>query len=207
MLKRTQGRWLLSLLVITGLAGTLNNTSLTHKERKFAINLVKDGRSELFNSIEGLSNAQLNFRAHSKSQSIKQIIFHIAASEKKSWDILTTILKNAPNPEKRSLINLSDDQLIALMENPGSNIFTSESNTIRSNSFNSLNEALESFKSQRNVLIKYIKLSTEDLRDHVIQIPFGWIDCYQFFLAMCSHTNWHIKQIEELKSNPDFPSR
>lgn len=207
MLKRTQGRLLLTLLVITGLAGTLNNTSLSLKERKYAINLMKDGRTELSTAISGLSNTQLNFKPTSDGWSIKQYIYHIASSEKNSWDLLATIMKAAPNPEKRSLITLTDNQLIAMIEDPSSNFIASESPNTKNVSFNSINEALESFKLLRADHIKYMKLSTEDLRDHVVQMPFGWIDCYQLSLMIGSHSNRHIKQIEELRSNPKFPSR
>jgi hypothetical protein len=207
MLKRTQGRLLLTLLVITGLAGTLNNTSLSFKERKYAINLMKDSRADMLKAVQDLSDAQLNFKLSSDNWSIKQYIYHIASSEKKSWDLLATIMKAAPNPEKRSLITFTDAQLIAMIENPTSNFIASESPDTRSISFKSINEALESFKLQRADHIKYMKLSTEDLRDHVVQMPFGWIDCYQLCLMVASHSSRHIKQIEELRSNPKFPSR
>ena len=62
MLKRTKGRLLLTLLVITGLAGTLSNTALTEKERKFVVHNLKDTKSEVQKSIKGLSDAQLNFK-------------------------------------------------------------------------------------------------------------------------------------------------
>ncbi|HVT84381.1 MAG TPA: DinB family protein [Chitinophagaceae bacterium] len=207
MLKRTQGRLLLTLLVITGLAGTLNNTSLSFQERKNAINLVKDGRKELTDAVGGLSDAQLNFKTTSDSWSIKQCIYHIASSEKNSWNLLAAIMKAAPNPEKRSLITLTDEQLIAMMENPSSNFIATESADTKNISFKSINEALDSYRLQSAELIKYLKLSTEDLRDHVVQMPFGWIDCYQLCLMIGSHSIRHIIQIEELRSNPKFPSR
>lgn len=206
MLKRTQGRLLLTLLVITGLAGTLNNTSISQKERKFAINLMKDGRTELFTAINSLSNTQLNFRLSSNSWSINQYIYHIAASEKNSWDLLSTIMKAAPNPEKRALITVTDEQLIAMIQDPISDLFSSELNDTKITTFKSVNDALESFKQQRADHIKYMKLSTEDLRDRVVQMPFGWIDCYQLCLMMAAHSNRHIKEIEALRCNSKFPS-
>ncbi len=206
MLKRTQGRLLLTLLVITGLAGTLNNTSLSLKERKYAINLMKDTRTEVQKCVQGLLNAQLNFKPSSDHWSIKQYVYHIALSEKNSWDILTTVMKAPPNPEKRSLIKLTDQQLIEMMEDPSSDFISSESIDMKNAPFKSVNEALESFKLQRADHIKYMKLSTEDLRNHVVQMPFGWIDCYQLCLMVASHTNRHTQQINEIKTNPKFPS-
>jgi hypothetical protein len=59
MLKRTMGRSLLTLLVITGLAGTINDLSLSKTERKTAISLMKDTKAEVMKSVKGLSEAQL----------------------------------------------------------------------------------------------------------------------------------------------------
>ena len=42
MLKRTTGRFLITLLVITGLAGTVNDNTLSKTERKYAMSLMKD---------------------------------------------------------------------------------------------------------------------------------------------------------------------
>ena len=46
MLKRTKGRILLTMLVVTGLAGTVNNSTLSNKERKFVIIQLKDTKTE-----------------------------------------------------------------------------------------------------------------------------------------------------------------
>lgn len=168
---------------------------------------MKDGRTELSKAVSSLSDAQLNFKLSSDSWSIKQHIYNIAASEKNSWNMLAIIMKTAPNPEKRALITLSDDQLIALVKDPSSNILASEFTDTKNGSFKSANEALESFKQQRTDHIKYMKLSTEDLRDHVVQMPFGWIDCYQLCLMIAAHSNRHITEIKELRCNPKFPFR
>ena len=53
MLKRTKGLFLLTLLVITGLAGTLKDTSLSKKERKAALSLMKDTKADVLKSVKG----------------------------------------------------------------------------------------------------------------------------------------------------------
>ena len=50
MLKRTKGLLLLSLLVITGLAGALNDTAISSKERKLSASLMKDTKNDLIPS-------------------------------------------------------------------------------------------------------------------------------------------------------------
>lgn len=207
MLKRTQGRLLLTLLVITGLAGTLNNTSLSGKERKSAIGLMKDTKSDVFKCVKGLSNAQLNFKPDPDRWSVKECVYHIAISEKNLWDLLEKAMKSQPNPEKRTEIKITDDDLIAGLESRNTKVKTIETLEPKNTPYKSVNEALESFKNNRNDHIKYMKLTTEDLRNHVVQMSFGWLDCYQLCLMIAAHSNRHTKQIDEVKADPDFPKQ
>ena len=205
MLKRTKGRLLLTLLVITGLAGTLKDTSLSHKERKSAMTLMKDTKTAALKSIKGLSQAQLNFKAAPDRWSVKECMYHIAISEKILWDMLEASLKNPANPEKRAEIKMTDDQLIKMMEDRSFKMKTAEPFETKNTSYKTLDDALNAFKSKRTDHIKYIKTTTEDLRNHVVQMPFGPLDCYQLCLMMASQSNRYTRQIEEVKADPNFP--
>ena len=92
MLKRTKGLMLISLLVITGLAGTLNDDALSNKERKYSANLLKDSKTELLKSVKNLSDAQLNFKTSAESWSVKECVYHIAITEKALWGMLSKII-------------------------------------------------------------------------------------------------------------------
>jgi hypothetical protein len=205
MLKRTKGLFLLTLLVITGLAGTLKDTSISQKERKSAISLMKDTKSEVLNSVKGLSDAQLNFKAAADRWSVKECIYHIAISEKNLWDILEGSMKTAANPEKRMEIKVTDEQLIKMMENRSNKVKTMAPFEPQNTPYKSFVEAENNFKTGRADHIKYLKSTTEDLRNHVVQMPFGWIDCYQLCLMIASHSNRHIQQINEVKADTGFP--
>ena len=113
MIKRTTGRLLLTLLVTTGLAGTLNNSSLSPKERKQAITVIKNSRKEVLNSINGLSPRQLSYRPSSKEHSIAELIMTLAIKEKNFSEEIKTIMDQPANPEMRLKIDLTDEQLLA----------------------------------------------------------------------------------------------
>ena len=206
MLKRTKGRLLLTLLVITGLAGTLKDTSLSHKERKSAMNLMKSTRMDVLKNVKGLSTNQLNFKT-TGNWSIKDCIYHIASSEKNLWAIIETSLKKQSNPEKRSEIKITDEELIKMVEDKNFKISTVEVFVPKNISYKSLNSAVNAFRSRRSEHINYIKLTTEDLRNHVVQMPFGLIDCYQVCLMAASLTNRYSQQIDEIKTDPNFPKK
>lgn len=207
MLKRTKGRLLLTLLVITGLAGTLKDTSLSHKERKSAMALMKDTKTAALKSIKGLSEAQLNFKSSQDRCSIKECMYHIAVSEKFLWDMLEVTLKDHSNPEKRAGIKMTDEQLIKMVEDRNFKIKTVESFESAKISYKTLDQVINSFKSKRLDHIKYIKTTTEDLRNHVVQMSFGSLDCYQLCLMMAAYSNREAQQIEEIKAEPNFPKK
>lgn len=205
MIKRTMGRFLLTILVITGLAGTINNTSISKSERKSALNLMKDTRNEVLKSVKGLSEAQLNYKAAPDRWSIKECMYHIAISEKNLWGLLEMTMKSPANPEKRSEIKVTDEDFVKMIENRTNKVKTSEPFEPKNTPYKTLDEAINAFKAMRADHIKYMKSTTEDLRNHVVQMPFGMIDCYQLCLMVAAHDNRHRQQIDEVKADPGFP--
>ena len=205
MLKRTKGRLLLTLLVITGLAGTIRESSISKKERKSVISLMKDSRADVLKAVKGLSDIQLNYKPAPDHWSIKECTYHIAISEKNLWDMLENTMKASANAEKRSEIKVTDEQLIKMIEDRSTKVKTVAPFEPQNTPYKSLDEALDDFKSRRAEHIKYLKSTTEDLRNHVVQMRFGWIDCYQLGLMIAAHSNRHLQQINEVKADAGFP--
>ena len=207
MRRSKYGYLLLALLVITGFAGTITSTSITSKERKFAATHLKDTKVDVLKSIKGLSQAQLDFRTNPDKWSIRECVYHIAVSEKTLWQLLQQTMKQPANPEKRPDIKMTDDQVISMTEDRTRKFGPSHDLDPNDTPYKNLDQALESFKSIRTEHIKYMKTTTEDLRNHIAQLPVGWVDCYQICLFMSAHSNRLMQQIEELKAAPNFPSR
>jgi hypothetical protein len=132
-------------------------------------------------------------------------VYHIAITEKNLWDMLENSMKGASTPEKRSEIKITDDQMIKMMEDRTNKVKTSPPLEPQNTPYKSLDEALNAFKNSRADHIKYIKTTTEDMRNHVVQLPFGTIDCYQLCLMIASHSNRHLQQINEVKADAGFP--
>ena len=205
MLKRTLGRALLILLVVTGLAGIENDTAPSKQERKTAVSLLKETRADVLNTIKGLSETQLNFKASPEKWSVKECMYHIAISEKNLWAIMEGAMKSQANPEKRAEIKITDEQLIKMMEDRSSKVKTVESFEPKSTPYQYLDDAVNAFKVMRADHIKYMKSTTEDMRNHVVQMTFGWLDCYQLCLMIASHSNRHMQQMKEVIADTDFP--
>lgn len=207
MLKRTKGHLLLALLVMTGLAGTIRSDSISYKERKSVLKEMKETKTEAIKSVRGLTEEQLNFKAKPGQWSVKECMYFIAISEKNLWDLFVMTMKAPSNADKRSEIKLTDEELVKMMEDRSFKVKTTELFEPKSTAYKSLESAINDFKNRRIDQIKYLKSTTEDLRNHVVEMQLGWIDCYQLSLMIASQTKRHTQQINEIKTNPDFPSR
>ncbi len=205
MLKRTTGRLLLLLLVITGSAGTIEDNSLSKPERKYAAGLMKETFKEAVKATKGLSEAQLDFKAAPEKWSVKECIYHMAAAEKLLWSMFEGAMKTAANPEKRSEIKVTDEQLVNMVQDRTKKNQAPEPIQPKNTGYKNLTDALADFKATRTEHIKYIRTSTEDLRNHVVQMPFGWIDCYQLYIFIAAHNKRHTLQLNEVKAAAGFP--
>ena len=94
------------------LSFSVNNSTLTKKERKFAKDHLKETRKELVKTVNGLSASQLAFKADSTRWSVEDCIKHIAMAEMGLWKTIQDGLSQPPNPEKRAEIKMTDEQLV-----------------------------------------------------------------------------------------------
>ncbi|MBI3137338.1 MAG: DinB family protein [Sphingobacteriales bacterium] len=205
MLRRTTGRLLLLLLVVTGSAGTIKDNSLSKSERKYAITIMKDSHKDVVKATKGLSGAQLDFRTSPDRWSVKECVYHIAAAEKLLWSMFEGAMKNPPNPEKRAEIKVQDDALVQMVQDRSKKNQAPEPLQPKNTGYRDLADALADFKATRTEHIKYIRNSTEDMRDRVVQMPFGWIDCYQLYIFIAAHSKRHTLQLTEVKAAAGFP--
>jgi hypothetical protein len=202
MHKRTRGYTLLLLLVLTGLAGRLSTTTITSKERRVAIDELKQSKVAVLKSVKGLSEQQLNFKTKKHKYSIKEHLQYITLTEQSLWNTADNALKQ---PKQKFRIKLSDEKVLFLLNKNETEQRIEESIKQAKEKWKTTEEVLNAFKAKRIELIKFAKTSTDDMRNHVLQMPVGYIDSYQMLLYMAAHTKLHIRKIEELKADPAFP--
>jgi hypothetical protein len=193
------------MLVITGLAGTVNNTSLSNQERKFVSSQLKESRSDLLNVLKSLSESQLDYKISSQTPSIRDCFYHFVLSERKLWVGLEAAMKEPARPEKRLELKMTDDDLMNMINANANHV--SEKFKAGNIKWNSMPEAASAFKSLRTQQLKYIKTTTSDLRNRFIKIPSGWVDCYQYIIYLKHNSDQHLRQINEILSHASFPRK
>ena len=180
------------------------DNSLTKKERKMATDFLKKTETGVEKAIAGLSADQLAFQETDSSWSVDGCVKHIAITEKMLWGMVEKAVNSPANPEKRANIKASDEEVIKMLEDRSHKVKTQEAMKPENTPF-ATEEALKSFKEDREKLISYVNSTKDDLRNHVIELPFGSFDAYQMILFIGAHSNRHTQQIDEVKSQADFP--
>jgi hypothetical protein len=166
---------------------------------------MKNTKIALQEAVKGLSSGQLNYKTAPDKWSVQDCLYHIAASEKTLWSMLEASMKTPATPEKKKDLKVTDEQLLTMIESREKKVKTFAPLEPQNTAYKSLDEALNDFKTTRAAHIKYIKATSEDLRNHFVQMSFGMIDCYQLCLMISAHTSRHIAQMNEVKADAGYP--
>ena len=188
-------------------AYSVKESGISKKEKKAAISYLEETRDDLQATINGLSEDQFNFKPAADRWSVKECLQHIAASEVAIWQMCEGALKAAPNPEKRSEIKVTDEQLMKMISDRSIKRQTIDPLKPENSPYVTALDASNAFKASREKLIKYVKNSKDDMRNHVAQTPLGAIDAYQIVLFIGAHSNRHTQQIAEVMADPNFPKK
>ena len=183
----------------------MKDEGLNKKEKKFAINYLEQTRDDLQKTVSGLSEDQFNFKPAPDKWSVKECLQHISITEESLWKWCEGVIKAAPNPGKRAEIKSTDDQIIKMISDRSAKVKTTPEMQPDKSPHTTALDALSAFNASREKLIKYIKTTKDDLRNHVTEAPFGTVDAYQLILFISAHTNRHTQQIAEVMADPNFP--
>ena len=102
---------------------------------------------------------------------------------------------------------MTDEQLVKGIQDRSAKFQAPEQLQPKNTPFKSADEALVSFKENRNKLISYVDMTQEDMRNHVINFPVGLMDAYQLVLLVSAHSSRHTLQIKEVMADPNFPKQ
>ena len=195
--------WLIVLLLIG--QGLFAQNSLSKAERQKAITHLKNSQKDLFNSIKGLSDEQLNFKPNKDAWSIAECVEHITKSEKGLFGLTQASLEGESQPELRKELKYSDEQIVEIITDRS---FKAQAPAEQrpNNDYGSVSGTKSEFKKLRKQSIKFMKSSNADMRNHFFDFPFGKVDSYQLIMFMSGHSVRHTQQIKEILADASFPS-
>lgn len=181
--------------------------TLSQHDRDYAMSQLQAGRKEFLDATAGLTPEQWNFKAAPDRWSIAECAEHIAISEDFiGGRIKEQILKGPATPEKREQVKVKNDEDLTKAVVDRSQKFKAPEPIVPKKRWADPAEAIAHFKESRDANIAYIETTQDDLRDHFAPHPAaGLLDAYQWFLLMSAHTERHVAQILEVKTDPKYP--
>lgn len=194
-----------SVFLLVLMSFTLATDPISQKERDFMEKNLGDTKAIFLNAIKNLRNDQLDFKPSPDQWSIRECVEHLAVAEKGLFEMMKGNLTQPAEPEKYKAIKITDEVVEKMMSDRSNKVKTSEMLEPKGR-FKTIEEATKAFLTEREAHIQYVKTTKDDLRAHVTPHPaFKALDCYQWLIILYAHTKRHTLQIEEIKSNPNFP--
>lgn len=157
----------------------------------------------LLRSVDGLSDAQWNYRSAEGRWTIAEIVEHIAAAEEITLKGALGVVQDAAAPE--ALKDSRKDDMIVQRIPDRSSRFQAPEFLQPTNRYGSAAGSFASYKKNRGELIALAK-ERSDLRTFAGAHPaIGNLDAHGWLLFQSAHAERHTKQIEEVKADPGFP--
>lgn len=196
---------LLTVAVLSGITAFRPVQKNSQEDRTLLITQLQQTRDNLLKDVQGLTDAQLEYKPAPDRWSVIECVEHISLIEKAITDGVQHLVQQPANPEKRADIKTTDEQILKNVEDRSHKAKAPEFG-IPKHSYSSDAEMIKAFTAQRDKLIDYVTNTKDNLRDHITdQSALGTIDAYQMLLLDAAHTNRHTQQLEEVKADPGFP--
>lgn len=175
------------------------------EERDFLLAQLKTSLAKFNHAIADLTVEQFNYRFSENRWTIAECIEHITLSELRFPIIVREELLKPANPDHRKKIQVNEVDIINRLTNRNGRVNSPEK-LIPTGKYPDIQDAINTFRKQRELTIEYINSTTDDLHNHFWNHPAtGVVDLYQTIVLMSAHLERHIKQIEEVKLAKDFP--
>jgi hypothetical protein len=189
--------FLLAVVAVGRVAGE----PMTQGDRQRVVAHLEMSESWLVSELEGLSDAQLKFRPTPESWSITEVVEHLAIAEPQYWQRLQDSMKQPPATEKPTA---TDAQILWYGIDRTNRNKTGEAR-VPKGKYATAAAALADVRKLRAEILDYARTTQEDLRSR--KLLEGNQDVYQWLLMISSHSQRHILQIRENKTNAAYPKK
>jgi uncharacterized damage-inducible protein DinB len=178
---------------------------LSQTDRDKAMSHFHATRKAFLDSVAGLSDAQWNFKPAPERWSIAECAEHIAVSEDTIFGFVQQTLKSPAEPEKKAMVRGKDEMVLRAM--PDRSVKAQAPEFLQpKHRWPDRQSLIAHFKESRDRNIAYLQTTGDDLRSHFLEHPvFKTMDTYQMMLLISAHCERHTLQINEVKTDPNFP--
>lgn len=174
-------------------------------DRDALIAQLKRTEARFLKSVEGLSEAQWNYKPAPDRWSIAECAEHITAAEPMLRGYIAEAMKTPLPAEQRAAARQDEKLLTVLVDR--SKKFKAPEPLIPTNRFGTPAAAVEAFRKERAETIKLASGDVDLRAQGANHFLLGPLDAYGWFLFQSGHSERHTLQIEEVKADPNFPKQ
>jgi hypothetical protein len=180
--------------------------TMTAQERDLLLEMLVSSQRRLIAATVELGLNQWTFAPGPERWSIAQCAQHLTLSEDALLGIVRKqVLEAAANPGAAATARGRDGVVVGAMRDRSQRHKTFDflvPQTIASSPAAFINSLLV----KRAETMQYVRESGDNLHHHFAPLgPLGDLDGYQWLLLLASHTDRHVAQMEEVKTQPQYP--
>jgi hypothetical protein len=199
-------RLLLALSCVLFVSPWLRAQDIRAEDLTRATDHLKKTSAGFLASVEGLSEAQLNFKPGPTRWSVAEVAEHIAAAEGFLMSMVTDQVMKAPARTEPVNTKEVDDLVLTAIADRTHKLQAPEP-LVPTMRFGNTAGSVKQFKDSRAKTLAFVS-STKNLRGHASDSPLGpKLDAYEWVLFISAHSERHTKQILEVKADPNFPKK
>lgn len=178
--------------------------TLTTADRKRLVQELETSRETFLASINGLSEAQWNFKPAPEKWSIAEVAEHLTLVEQGIGGMLrTSLVPITPFPAD-SAAKLEAG--VRALYGDRTHRMNSPEGFVPTGKWKTQSELLAAFTAARAETLEYVRTSHDSLRARAMPHPaFGQIDGAHVAVLLAAHMNRHVQQIEGVKNSEGYP--
>jgi len=174
-------------------------------ERSSVLEHLAANRERVRRAVDGLSAGQREFRSAEDRWSVIDCLEHIVLVENHILKTIERVLETSPDPAKQADVRRKDRAVLELVPDRATRVKGPPS-MLPQRRWPDFEESLRQFESTRERSIEFATKTQADLRNHFFPHPIlGDLDCYQWLLLLATHSERHVRQMEEVMAEPGFP--
>ena len=180
-------------------------SGLSTTDRELLVDYLTLTQTKFLNSIDGLTEAQWNFRAGPDRWTIAEIADHITLGEGIIYSIVTEKVAKAGTASTDG--HTIPDARVLIFINDRTNKLKAPEPVQPRGDWPSRSAIVEEFSSRRARSLEFVRTTSIDLRSKTFANPAlkADIDGVQWVLLLGGHCERHVAQIEEVKEDPKYP--
>lgn len=199
--------FLTAFVVFGAAANSAYAKPLTKEEREAAVKYLKHTQKLFLDSVKGLSEEQLKWKPAADKWSVFEVAEHITLAESFIFGMIEgSVMKSPADATKTS--GATAEQIMKMVPDRTNKFQAPEPIRPDKATWTSLKDTLAAFKEKRGVTIGFVEKGNDNMREHFGPNPvFKELDAYLWLFFLSAHTERHVKQIDEVKANANFPKK